>query len=471
MLAEQALAPVTNFRPSRYIPLCIIIFGFLYLLISAGSDTTGVSYLYALGLLQAAPLLLGFVRGKFCYLDFLLFNHFMTFTVVRLSAMSNLEQSTTIPPDVILAIEVLAKATCLIILGHSIARYIFLRRYFESASYEKLNLAPMRHLLVLGGTLMLPFVIHDLPGGLLVPVMAGASCGFILIFTSQVPLAPKRETWARVLLFLSAIQYFLVTGFMSMLAQYAGISFVNICMRRKFVYGIPLFCFVLFLSAVQSVKNDYRDYLRMSEGVPPLERVAFLAELIKTSYGQKEEEVEDDLRDKQLAQGFSRVGDNSLEVVLAQTPSVVPYWNGETYAVIPFMFIPRFMWPEKPSRDFWNKYGRTYGIITPDDFETAVGVGFLAEAYMNYGYMGIYLLAVCFGFFVAFLEKASTLFMGVPSLLAYIVFLLPVLPYATDLGSMLSSIFAATAIMLMLRLFLKANNTRDAYGSATDAAR
>ncbi len=472
MLAQQTLGYVkgNNSRSAVLILGSLLLSAFSYLAVMASSDKTGITNLYCLGLVQIAPLLFAFARGRFSYLDFVLFNHFIVFTVARLNATFNLDQATTLPPEVILAVEVLSTCTGLIILGNLVARTIFFRRYFSEVVYERLNLSPGRQATVLFVLLTIPLFANFLPPNLAVPILSSASVGFILLFTSAVPLAPKREAWARWLLLLSAVHFFLETGFMSLLAQYAGISFVSVCMRRKVTQVVGLLIFVVCLSAIQSVKADFRIFLTANENASFSERLDSMSELIDLHYFSKEDEL-DDLRNKRLAGGFARVGDNSLEIVLTQTPSAVPFWNGETYAVIPYIFIPRFLWPEKPPRDFWNKYGRKYGVISEDDFETAVGVGFLAEAYMNYGYIALYVLALTFGFMIALLERCSAYFIGGPTVLAFMVFLLPVLPYSIDLGSMLSSLFACNAVMLVMRVLVRKGNERDAYGSSADAAR
>ena len=57
-------------------------------------------------------------------------------------------------------------------------------------------------------------------------------------------------------------------------------------------------------------------------------------------------------------------------------------------------FIPRFLWPDKPSIDY-NKIGRDLGILNEDDYSTSIGITLLAGFVMGGG-----LSSVIFGFLI-----------------------------------------------------------------------
>ncbi len=96
-----------------------------------------------------------------------------------------------------------------------------------------------------------------------------------------------------------------------------------------------------------------------------------------------------------------------LCLVTSQTPDHLPYINGLTYSQVPGQFIPRFFWPNKPqahiSTDTLCIY---YGLQDETTVRNAtIGFGLVAEAYANYGFFGVGLLALMLG---AFYKRVHT---------------------------------------------------------------
>jgi hypothetical protein len=158
-----------------------------------------------------------------------------------------------------------------------------------------------------------------------------------------------------------------------------------------------------------------------------------------------------------------RAGDDSMERVLEYTPERVPFWEGETYASIPFMFIPRALWPDKPTRHFWNKFGRTYGVLSTEDYETSVGISYLAEGYVNFGYHGMYIVAFLVGFLIAICEKYAHVVLGGYFFFPFIILLTPLLAPATDMGSILQSLWILSMFLFAARPVLLTMARRDDY--------
>jgi hypothetical protein len=77
--------------------------------------------------------------------------------------------------------------------------------------------------------------------------------------------------------------------------------------------------------------------------------------------------------------------------VLDLTPSQVPFQDGQTYSYLAITLIPRFLWPDKPSVNDANHYYQvTFGLSTAKDVNSVnIGVGCLAEAYINFGWSGV----------------------------------------------------------------------------------
>jgi hypothetical protein len=75
-------------------------------------------------------------------------------------------------------------------------------------------------------------------------------------------------------------------------------------------------------------------------------------------------------------------------VIIRDTPSVSPFQNGRTLALIPIAFIPRILWPGKPvipiGRWISETYTR-YGYLT----ETNLAATWIGEFYLNFGLAGV----------------------------------------------------------------------------------
>ena len=107
--------------------------------------------------------------------------------------------------------------------------------------------------------------------------------------------------------------------------------------------------------------------------------------------------------------------------VLDLTPSQVPFQDGQTYSYMAIALVPRFLWPDKPSVNLANQfYQVAYGLTDPRDLDrVSIAVGCLAEAYINFGWLGVtavmFFIGVALGIYQrAFLSLASsTLFLAI----------------------------------------------------------
>ena len=100
--------------------------------------------------------------------------------------------------------------------------------------------------------------------------------------------------------------------------------------------------------------------------------------------------------------------------VIDMTPSVVPFQEGETYRFLGVTFIPRFLWPDKPTVNDANKfYQVAYGLTTEKGLAgVSIAVGSLAEGYINFGWIGVtgvmLLVGVVLGIYQRTLVVAQT---------------------------------------------------------------
>jgi hypothetical protein len=101
-----------------------------------------------------------------------------------------------------------------------------------------------------------------------------------------------------------------------------------------------------------------------------------------------------------------------LHMVLAvqeATPSVIPYLEGGTYALLPSMLVPRFLEPDKTeSQAGLNLLSVRYGRQRAEDtYKTTLGWGMVAEAYANYGNPAVIVVGALFGALCGFLMRLS----------------------------------------------------------------
>jgi hypothetical protein len=243
--------------------------------------------------------------------------------------------------------------------------------------------------------------------------------------------------------------------------------FVGSLKRSKGMMTFAI-AFTMLTAMIQSVKGEFRTQIHNSSELSMFERHLALVDMVGNKYFPSEPAKDATTSPWQerwdsMLSGFARAGDDSMERVLALTPSKVPFWGGETYASLPFLFIPRVLWPDKPTRHFWNKFGRVYGVLSENDYETSVGVSYLAEGYINFGFAGMYAAAILVAFLIAVVERLSFIVMKGNFYFSFLVYMIPLMAPATDLGSMLNSLFMLGCVTMLGRPYLLRLAQRDDY--------
>jgi hypothetical protein len=93
--------------------------------------------------------------------------------------------------------------------------------------------------------------------------------------------------------------------------------------------------------------------------------------------------------------------------VLDQTPSHVPYQNGRLYSYLIYTWIPRAIWPDKPSMSEANQFYQVAYGVTEEDYldKVSIAIGVLTEAYINFGWIGVVLIMFLLGIFFDFYSR------------------------------------------------------------------
>lgn len=433
---------------------------------------SGIYYLYLLMVIQVTPFLIQFGKQKFNFIGFTLFNHFFCFSLPKYNQVKDLIVTRDLYPETIFALKELIHCTVIMTACYYVFRTFVFYSFVEREKYQLLSLSRIQLLVIAFYVIGMPMFIEYLPSWALIFHFAAVAADMVLLLCSHSPSNEKLSTFLRIGVFLSAVLYFIKTGMLTMVGNLAGYLFISSCLQRKYRTLIIPVVLTLMGTAIQEVKASYRSAINNDPNLGVEQRLSVLGDLLYVHYVEdvnSDEDTEEDesteRRDvgESLLHGFSRLGDDSLERVMSWTPSLVPFWNGSSYESIPYLFIPRVLWHDKPSRHIWNKFGRTYGILSEDDVSTSVAINYLAEGYMNFGIMGMYVVAIIMGFLIAAVERLSYYFLGGYFYFTFMAFLMPVMVYASDLGSVIQSILIVSAVLSLFRKQFLKMSIKDAY--------
>jgi hypothetical protein len=170
---------------------------------------------------------------------------------------------------------------------------------------------------------------------------------------------------------------------------------------------VPRFALVAVIACIlffQVGKQDFRQtYWTEQTSAGQTERVTFWVSASLEKWGEALSDPSGNTLRGNLSSTLSRVGLLSQTGdVLEQTPSIVPYQNGRLYSYLLYTWVPRAVWPDKPSMSEANQfYQVAYGITAVEDLDkVSIAVGFLTEAYMNFSWLGVVFIMFLVGVFL-----------------------------------------------------------------------
>jgi hypothetical protein len=192
-------------------------------------------------------------------------------------------------------------------------------------------------------------------------------------------------------------------------------TFVNLGVMCVAVYvyekrKLPMTAALVIIPVIfflQPGKEEFRGrYWEGSSGDSPIERVEFWLSTSAQMWGNAitdpNSEAVRKLADTTLKR-FSLLQQTAN--VLEITPERVPYQDGKLYSYMLVTFIPRVLWPDKPSVNDANMwYQVSYRLTSSRGVSgVSIAVGSLAESYINFGWFGpiivMFVIGICLELF------------------------------------------------------------------------
>lgn len=153
-----------------------------------------------------------------------------------------------------------------------------------------------------------------------------------------------------------------------------------------------------------------------------------------------------------IGERFERLNEAATVAALRETvPSTMDYKYGETYLPIVTWAIPRFIWPDKPTFQYFNEIGHTTGLIGPFDTVTTIVYTSIGELYLNFGDLGVPLGMFLLGMLTRWLYQA--LIVGAPNqtgMLLYGLLIMPVWSVEEALGPAMGGAVRDVIVCLLL---------------------
>jgi hypothetical protein len=152
-----------------------------------------------------------------------------------------------------------------------------------------------------------------------------------------------------------------------------------------------LIIFTILLMVLQDVKHEYRQQVWFSgQDYNLIEKLDLWVDLTNERIGEFVIGSHDSSADQSWKNTTSRLDMLRRFVYLYKvTPDTIPYWNGLSYEYLLYTWIPRVLWAEKPNPSAVVEYLDVTYFLKEQGSSATIGIGFLPEAYINFGTSGI----------------------------------------------------------------------------------
>jgi hypothetical protein len=202
----------------------------------------------------------------------------------------------------------------------------------------------------------------------------------------------------------------LVSGTLAQLMLLGLFMIILIWYERKRIPITLISITLIFFMAFNSVKGEYR-YLTWAGGrfsqVSVIEKVQLFIDLAVRKYQNNGISSQGK---NFYGSDFNSVISRTAHIavfseVVKDTPTRVAYWGGETYLPLITSYIPRILFPDKPTERTGNNFGRRYNYLGRNDYTTSFNLPWIIEMYANFGDLGVLIGMPLVGLLLAFLEQ------------------------------------------------------------------
>jgi len=408
---------------------------------------------FALATVQLFPIALDMLSGRASVFAFVLFTHFMYTSLAKIIYMIKSGFTYVLPEKFFNGTVEQFYCSMIMVTTYYLIHGVLTKQTKFSPRPLKLPLHPGVFALMTLNFLTIPWQANYSIG------LSGAmayylNCVTIVAMIACYP-AGREKFHEKCIPFLGLylVLDFLATAMMTNISIFFLIFFISNAVERKKSTIPYLLATIALFFGLQAAKAPLRGISWSGEGATLTERAelvlaAFTGDL--PSAMGKEEFMEDEEK-SDTDEALARLDEDTISRVIDVTPARVPFFNGSTYEQILYIMVPRFLWPNKPTKLDGNMIGRAYEVLSEDDFQTSISMPILPEAYINFGHMGLYMMAIFLGALCYLVNRLSPLLMGENYLLTFLCAMAPFLRYESDLGSTLFSLTAITMLLILVK--------------------
>lgn len=187
------------------------------------------------------------------------------------------------------------------------------------------------------------------------------------------------------------------SGFLVMGTVFAGNAFFAYTLGARRLPAVALVSFLLFVSFLNYGKGEMRQrYWQEGETDDLVEMYSYW---FNSAWEQINLPVE--RRSSAAISAFERADLTTVCVAMVtQSPTPIPYLNGQTYLDSLALFVPRALWPNRPDlHTMMGELGLRYGIHLNYEStqNTVITLGQIGEAWANGGWLAVGLVGAFFG--------------------------------------------------------------------------
>lgn len=347
-----------------------------------------------------------------------------------------------------------------------IIAYYLAHTLFAKLGYTQIDLLLDRErrttylLLAIGSGLLI--MLLDVVGWLRIPSL-GALIGlatrqaYVAIILLAYDVFRKTERRPRMIFLLygtvgSSVLIGLTTG----LLENAMIPLVLLFVVRWHVSGrVPWAWAVgglLLYLVLSPAKFDYRSRVWYGGDYSFVQRVGLWQDLFVDSVATLLDPTKEAIRTTNTSGALARFDlIHRFAYVQKLTPTYIPYYQGETYQYFLYAWIPRLIWPNKPSASIANDTIDIDYRLKPINSSTTYGIGHLPEAYANFGLAGIIGVLALQGIIFALLDH---LFNGRNSNGGRAIYLSVMVYFLNGIGSSSVILFGALFQQILVNVLL-----------------